>query len=76
MFYMETTTIQISKHIKESLDKSKLFERETYNEIISRMMEDMREINEQTKKDIQRALKEYKEGKFKTHEQVGLEMGF
>ena len=75
-FTMKTTTIQINEDLKKDLDEIKLFRRETYNDIIERLLEDMKELNEQTKKEIERARKEIAEGKFKTHEQVKKEMGF
>ena len=69
------TTIQVSDKIKHTLDKMKLFDRETYNEIIERMIEDEMEVNEQTKKDIEEARKRIKEGKFFTQKQVEEELG-
>ena len=45
-----STTIQISDNVKAVLDKMKMMERETYNNIIERMIEDDLEINEKTKK--------------------------
>ena len=75
-FYMGTTTIQINEELKKELDEIKLFRRETYNDVVERLIEDMKELNEQTKKEIEKARKEIAEGKFKTHEQVKKEMGF
>ena len=46
------TTIQISDKVKVILDKMKIMERETYNEIIERMIEDDLEINKKTKKEL------------------------
>lgn len=46
------TTIQISEENKSRLDKIKLFERETYNEIIERILEDEMTLNEKTKKEL------------------------
>lgn len=71
-----TTTIQISNDIKKELDKKKMFSRETYNDVIARMLEDDMEVNEETKKDIEEARKKFKEGKYITHEQVKKELGF
>ncbi|MEK6757825.1 MAG: hypothetical protein AABX88_01735 [Nanoarchaeota archaeon] len=64
------TTIQISDNVKLVLDKMKMMERETYNEIIERMIEDDLELNEKTKKEIEEARKRVKTGKFITHEEV------
>ena len=52
-----STTIQISDKVKTVLDRMKMIERETYNDIIERMLEDDLELNEQTKKDIEEARK-------------------
>ena len=69
------TTIQISDNVKIILDKMKMIERETYNEIIERMIEDDLELNEKTKKEIEQARADYKAGKFYTHEQVKKRLG-
>ena len=52
------TTIQISDNVKNILDKMKMLERETYNNIIERMIEDDLELNEATKKEIEERRKE------------------
>ena len=65
-----TTTIQISNESKQVLDKMKLFQRETYNEIIERMIEDNLELNEKTKKEIEEARKQIKAGKFISQEEA------
>ena len=70
------TTIQIKEDIKAALDRMKMFERETYNDVLERLLEDTRELDEETKKDVQKAIKEIESGKFKTHEQLKTEMGF
>ena len=64
------TTIQISDNIKNKLDRMKMFERETYNDVIERMVEDDLEINEKTKKEIEEARKQIKIGKVVPHEEV------
>lgn len=46
------TTIQISDNVKKALERMRLFERETYNEVIENMLEDNLEINQQTKKEL------------------------
>ena len=69
------TTIQISDNVKKTLDIMKMLERETYNDIIERMIEDDLEINEQTKKDIEEAKKRIKTGRFVSHEEVKRRLG-
>ncbi len=67
---METTTIQISKELKEKLDSRKLFDRESYEEIIENLIEDTMELSEETKRNIEQSLKDIKEGKVFTLEQI------
>jgi len=62
-----STTIQISDKVKTVLDKMKMIERETYNEIIERMIEDDLEINEKTKKELE---ERRKSKEFISHEDV------
>lgn len=47
------TTIQISDSVKKSLDSIKLFQRETYNEVIENMLEDNLDLNRKTLKEIE-----------------------
>lgn len=58
------TTIQISNDLQENLIRRKLFERETYEEIIWNALEDSSEINEQTKKELEESREQIKQGKF------------
>lgn len=69
------TTIQISDNVKIVLDRMKIIERETYNDIIERMIEDDLELNEKTKIEIEEARKRVKAGKFITHEEVKKRLG-
>lgn len=52
-----STTIQISDSVKSILDRMKIMQRETYNEIIERMIEDDLELNAKTKAEIEAARK-------------------
>jgi predicted CopG family antitoxin len=47
-----STTIQISDNVKKALENLKIFERETYNEVIENILEDNLELNEKTLKEI------------------------
>ena len=66
-----STTIQISDSVKRVLDRMKIYERETYNQIIENMIEDHLELNEETKKEIEKARKE----KSISHEEVKKRFG-
>ncbi|MFT4311379.1 MAG: hypothetical protein ACMXX7_02025 [Candidatus Woesearchaeota archaeon] len=63
---MTSTTIQISSDLQKELNKMKLFNRETYEEVIWNIIEDTKELSEQTRKDIALSRKEISEGKFVT----------
>lgn len=69
------TTIQISSSLQNELTKMKIFDRETYEEIIWDLIEDTKELSEETKRDIAEARKEFKEGKFSTLEEVEKRLG-
>ena len=60
------TTIQISDQVKQRLERMKMFNRESYNEIIERMLEDEMELSAETKEDI----KEARKSKGVPHEEV------
>ena len=70
------TTIQINEDIRSILNQMKLFERDTYNDVLERLIEDVRGINEETKKEIENAIKEIESGKYVTHEKLAKDMGF
>jgi len=52
------TTIKVSNEVKRHLDKMKLFDRETYNDVIEVLIEDNLELNEKTKKELKNREKE------------------
>lgn len=68
------TTIQISENLLETLKKRKLGEKESYETIIWDLIEDTTELAEETKRNIVESRKQYKEGKYKTLEQVKKEL--
>ncbi|HRZ85476.1 MAG TPA: hypothetical protein P5277_01725 [Candidatus Paceibacterota bacterium] len=65
------TTIQISDSVKSILDRMKMIERETYNEVIERMIEDDMELNKKTKLEIE----ESRKGKSIPHSEVKKRFG-
>jgi len=71
-----STTIQISDEMRNQLNGLKLYGRDTYNDVLERILEDMQELNEKTKKEIRQAIKEIESGHYKTHEEVRKELGF
>ena len=69
------TTIQISEELQKELIDMKLFDKETYEEVIWNLVEDTQELSEQTKKDIEQARAEIKAGKTHTLADVKKELG-
>jgi predicted transcriptional regulator len=64
------TTIRINQDIKAMLDKMKLHQRETYNDIIWILLEDHMNLNKKTKEEIAEARKRLSKGEFYTQDQV------
>ena len=74
------TSIQIEKEIKERLDKLKSHPRETYNEVLARMIhvvsqQDDEELSRQTIKNIEKSLAQIKAGKVSPHKGVKKRLG-
>lgn len=69
------TTIQISEKLQKELANRKMYDKETYEEIIWDLMEDALELDEETKKEISQARQEIKEGKYHTLDEVKKELG-
>ena len=63
---MVTTTIQISQDLQNELNKMKLYSRETYEEVIWNIIEDTKELSEETKRNIAEAKKQIANGEFLT----------
>lgn len=69
------TTIQISKDLQQELVERKLFDNESYEEVIWDMIEDVMELSEETKKAIRLAEKDVKEGRTVSLEEVKKNLG-
>jgi predicted transcriptional regulator len=69
------TTIQVSEKLQKELTKRKMYDKETYEEVIWDLVEDTLELDEDTKKEIAQARQEIKEGKYHTMEEVKKELG-
>ena len=69
------TTIQISEELRDKLAARKFSEKESYEEVISDLLEDTMELSEETKREIEQARKEIKEGKFYTMADIKKEFG-
>jgi hypothetical protein len=66
------TTIKISRKVKSLLDKMKLYDRETYNDVIEVLIEDNLELNEKTKMELAERMKN---PKLISHEEAGKRFG-
>jgi predicted CopG family antitoxin len=68
-------TIRVTGDVRDRLNEMKLHRRESYNDVILRLFEDLTELNEETLKDIQKARKEIDSGKTRTQDEVKIETG-
>jgi len=57
------TSIKISRRLKDILDKMKITDNESYEELIESLIEDHLEMNSDFKEDLYKSFNEYKEGK-------------
>ena len=69
------TTIQVSEELKYELQNRKLYVKETYEEVIWDLIEDTKELNEETLKNIEQSRREIKEGKLISFENIVKELG-
>jgi len=68
------TTIQVSEKLQKELAKRKIYEKETYEEVIWDLVEDSQELDEETKREITQARQEIRDGKYHTLEDVKKEL--
>ncbi len=69
------TTIQVSENLAGELKKRKMYEKETYEEIIWDLIEDSKELSKETLENIKIAEQEFKEGKTHSLDDVAKELG-
>ena len=69
------TTIQVSNKLVEELKNRKMYNKESYEEIIWDLIEDTMELSEETKRSIKQAEKEIKEGKTVPFEDIKKKIG-
>jgi len=68
------TTIQISADLHKELTNRKLSDKETYEEVIWDMLEDSKELSDETKKEIADSRAEIKAGRTHTMAEVRKEL--
>lgn len=78
----ETTTIQIPIKLKKELTSFKDYNRETYADVIEKLMsiakqdeEDKLELSDETLKDIEEARRDIKKGRVYSTKQIKKELG-
>ncbi|MBM3910066.1 MAG: hypothetical protein FJ356_00255 [Thaumarchaeota archaeon] len=74
------TTIQLEEKIKQQIDELKNHPRETYNEVLKRLVkiatkESEEELSPQTIKNIQKSLEDIKVGRVSSHKEVKRRLG-
>ncbi|MBI4141716.1 hypothetical protein HY484_02210 [Candidatus Woesearchaeota archaeon] len=67
---METTTIQVTRELVNALRFKKMYDKESYEDIIWELLEDSKEVNEETKRDIGVGLAEIRAGKTVSLKQI------
>jgi predicted transcriptional regulator len=74
---MNKTTIQISPSILERLKMLKRHKRESYEEVLTNLLNEYEEetLSDDEIKEIQQGLKDIKEGRTKSIEEVAKELG-
>lgn len=70
-----TTTIQLSTDVKRTLESMKLHPRETFNDVLERLVEDLRELDKETLAEVEEARAAIRAGRYLTQEQVRKAMG-
>ena len=64
------TTIQVSEQLAQYLHTRKLYDKESYEEVIWDLLEDSMELSQETKQNILQSEKEFKEGKIVRLEEI------
>jgi len=64
------TTIQVSEELVKELRNMKMFEKETYEEVIWDLVEDSLELSKETRENIEKSRKEISQGKVHTLEEI------
>jgi predicted transcriptional regulator len=67
---MAPTTIQVSKELLNDLKSRKMYDKESYEDIIRDLLEDTMELSKETLENIKKSEEDYKLGKVKTLAEV------
>ena len=69
------TTIQVSSQLLQVLKDRKVYDKESYEEVIWDLVEDGLELTDETKKHIEIAQKQIQQGRSYTHEEIKRKLG-
>ena len=69
------TTISVSQELLLKLKNRKLYDKESYEDVIWDALEDSMELSEETKRNIAKAEKDIREGRVYTHKEVKKKLG-
>jgi predicted transcriptional regulator len=75
---MSPTTIQLQPEVKASLDQLKKHPRESYNDVIKRLVDtriDEEPLSEEAMEGIEEALQDIRKGRLHTEEEIKKEFG-
>jgi len=75
---MHTSSLRVNPETKTRLDRLKVHQRESYDRVIDRLIDsyhDDEPLSAEEIEGIEEALRELKEGRFYTHEQVKKKLG-
>ena len=72
---MATTTIQVSRELLSDLKSRKMYDKESYEDVIRDLLEDTMELSEQTLANIKKSEADIKAGRVYTLEQVEKRLG-
>jgi predicted transcriptional regulator len=71
-----STTVQLSREHRDTLAAMKLHPRETLDDVVGRVLEDLEELDRATVRAIAKARREIAAGRSISHEKLGEKMGF
>ena len=72
---MATTTIQITRDLLKDLKSRKMYDKESYEDIIRDLLEDTMELSEQTLANIRRSEADIKAGRVHSLEEIEKRLG-
>jgi len=72
---MTVTTVQLTAGVRDKLASMRLHPRESYNDVMLRILEDLADLDDRTLKEIQRARVDIRAGRGIPHAEVARRLG-